>query len=280
MKLQHLSLRWRLFLAVIAASVSGGVVLGAQLIEVLSKPVSTATPWGPEDSDGLPADEYISVTEKNRAELSRNIAESMSEAIELDHLLVEQHRILAEAVEASIAALLGEPDLIVAYQSRYGAKLDVDSLQIWIKQLHEWGMLESVSLVGDIDDIALFKRAVHADEERFSEIVALAVDRVEHGVKLSVKSGTPEWPYTVLVWKISSWEPLSGYLANTEGEAIKDGSSGRTAHVAVPVRFASAGEGVLRVNFYWVDEQEYWVPHMAMLGFADGAETTCPMLLF
>ena len=274
--------RWRLLMGAGVAVVSGSIMSGNGLFQIQhasNESSEVALSSEVAGASELPTDEYVSVTAENRSDIAQELAASAATAPVLDHLSEEQHQVLNAAVEASIAALLGEPDLMVEYQTRYGAKLDSDSLRSWVGQLHEWGMIASVS-VSEADDMTLFKEAVRADEERFAEVVGAAVGRVNYGVRLDVEAESPEWPYPVLVWKISAWQPLSGYLGISEGEAIKEGTSGRTASVAFPARFASVGEGVLRVNFYWDTDRKYWVPHMAMMGLKDGAGETCPMMIF
>ncbi|HRQ73114.1 MAG TPA: retropepsin-like aspartic protease [Phycisphaerales bacterium] len=185
---------------------------------------------------------------------------------------------LRTAVAAAFEALLGEPDAMVRYQRESGATLDSTMLRGWIRQMHDWQMMATVASDG-ADDLALYRESVRALEGRFAGIEKVFVERVRVGTRLDFEYNSEEWPFNAHRAQACVWHPADGPLMFAEGEAIKDGASGRTLHVAVPVRFRHGGYGRLRVNFYWDEAGEYWVPHMAILA-ADERGDIWPFLFF
>ncbi|MFG0259758.1 MAG: hypothetical protein ACF8LK_05320 [Phycisphaerales bacterium JB041] len=272
------ALQWRWPFAILTALGSGVVALGG-----VGPPHSEPDPGtsGPTSASRINRDDFEPVTEESREAIADRIAALAPERV-LSHetMPAERAAALEEAVAATLGALLGSPDRLVAYQQRHKATLNGDRIRDWVHQLHGWKMLESVS--GDeADDVRLYAECVAHPEERFAALDAVAVAKAEFAVDLNVKLGSPEWPFDIDVWAVTLWKPGNGAIHQKEGEEIADGASGRTASVAVPVRSSHLGVGTLRAEFYWNPELEYWVPHMARIGLSeDAGGETAPMLLF
>lgn len=275
---QFLHGRWLLALCTVLGS--GVVVLGGEL--------APRSQLGPGDSGPTPAwcidpDDFEPVTDGNRQAIADRIAALAPESV-LSHqtMPAERAAALEEAVAATLGALLGSPDRLVAYQQRHGATVNGERIRDWVRRLHSWKMLESVSGDEDeIDDVRLYTECIAHPEERFAAFDAVAVAKAEFAVDLNVKLGSPEWPFAIEVWAVTVWTPRNGAISQKEGEEIADGASGRTASVVVPVRSAHFGVCAIRVELYWNPELEYWVPHMARIALSeDAGGKTAPMLLF
>ncbi len=275
--------RWRLVTAACAAVLSGCTVLGVRMSRApnasLASVPTAASSASDEAAQEQASEDYEEITPENREDIARRVAEQAVQSVASLGIPEDRRREFGSAVEVSIAALLGVPGPMVEYQRRHGAELDGTVMRAWVDQLHVWNMLESVS-GGETEALELYTRSVEVPEERFAAIQAMSVQGAETGLAMTIQTGSAEWPYAVLVWKLNVWKPASGYLTDSEGEAIKDGTSGRTVRIAIPARFQQDGEGLLRVNFYWDEGRSYWVPHMVMVGANWGGGKTSPMLLF
>ena len=272
------SLHWRRLFALCTAFGSGLVVvsgLGAPNSDVgygVTAPASS-TPLDP--------DTFEPVTDDNRQEIADRIAVLAPESV-LTHETMPEERAAAleEALAATLGALLGSPDPLVAYQERHGATVNGEGVRHWLHQLHGWNMLQSVS--GDeIDDKRLYAECVRHPEERFAAIDAVAVAKAKFAVDLSAQRTSTEWSFDIEVWSVTVWTPRNGAINQKEGDEIANGASGRTASVVVPFKSSHFGVCAIRAEFYWNSELEYWVPHMARIALSeDAGGKTAPMLLF
>jgi hypothetical protein len=272
------TLRWRWLFALCIALGSGLVVLSG--VAAATSELGSGAPR-PAASSPLDPDAFEPVTEDNRQAIADRIAALAPESV-LSHGTMPEERAAAleEAMAATLGALLGSPDRLVAYQRSHGAALNGEGLRQWVHQLHGWQMLESVS--GDEPDgERLYAECVRRPQERSAAFDAVAVAEAKFAVDLNVKLRSPEWPFDLEVWALTVWRPRNGTIDQEEGDKIADGASGRTASVVVPVKSARLGVCAIRAEFYWNTELEYWVPHMVRIGLSeDTGGETAPMLLF
>ncbi|MDQ7013831.1 MAG: hypothetical protein Q9O74_08055 [Planctomycetota bacterium] len=260
-----------------AALVSGGVVLST------GAPLSVAQPGVPSSAvhSATDPESFEPVTEAIRSEIVGRIAgRAAAEILAFASMPEQRARALEEAVGATLESLLGDPDRMIAYQQEHGATLDTEQLRTWVDQLHEWQMLESVS-AGEPDDELLYAQSVRHAGERFAAFRSVSVADAAFAVDLTAEAGVPERSDSIQVWKLSTWDPSAGTLTQAQGDAIQDGTTGRTASVSIPAMTDHVGECLIRIEFFWDTESAYWVPHMVLMGIdANTGGKALPMLLF
>lgn len=216
-------------------------------------------------------------TPENAAEIARAVAQRAALLAQQAQIREDRIEHLRHAVAAAFEAMFGQPDAIVRHQREFGATLNGAMLRAWLAQMHEWGAMTTVP-AEESDDLELFMRAVRALDDRYAAIESVDVESMLVGVRLDLDYNTEAWPFDAHRAQASMWTPVGGPLTFTEGEAIKDGAAGRTLHVTLPVRFVHGGSGRLRINFYWDEAGEYWVPHMAIMA-AEDRRGRWPLLL-
>lgn len=270
-------LGWRCVCAVSAALVSGTVVLS------VGAPLSTAQPDEPSSyaHSAIDPESLEPITDENRSEIIDRIAvRAPNEVLSFATMPAQRAHALEEAVGATLESLLGNPDRMIAYQHLHGASLDTEQLRTWVAQLHDWKMLGSVS-ADEPNHELLYAQAVRHVGERFAAIQAVSVADAEFSVDLNDDPGSTDRPGSIQVWKLSAWDASAGTLTQAEGDAIEDGTTGRTASVSVPAVTDHVGECLIRIELYWDTESEYWVPHMVLMGIdANAGGKAAPMLLF
>ena len=270
----------RVLLAGAAAFTSITAVLVAQALPVIrGSPTNVITPTLMQPEDGVSNAEMVLLSDETISSIVEGICDRAMRYAEKEKIPTDRLADLRKAMDCSLEALFGKPDRFVEYQHEAGGVLNRKMLRSWLGQMHDWDLMASVSL--DIeDDVELYKQAVKAFDKRYATTEAVGMQKIEAGSRLDLDFESPEWPFNSYRNQMCVWQPPHGSLTHSEGEAIKDGSTGRTFHVTVPVRYTHGGNGVLRVNFYWDEESEYWVPHMVIMAAGGEEGSMWPMHLF
>ncbi|HZW05783.1 MAG TPA: hypothetical protein VFF65_01565 [Phycisphaerales bacterium] len=87
---------------------------------------------------------------------------------------------------------------------------------------------------------------------------------VRSGLKMTVPSGSTAWPHTGYYAQLSLLTPPGGRL--TADRAAELEKSGRTAWLAVPVRFSDGVETSVRLVFMYDDGSASWLPLSMVVG--------------